>query len=211
VPGLVGIRLGLGGLRWRLAQLEDQNAALREEQQRLEAERERLRGENERLRAERDRLQEINERLRAEVDALRRAAKRQAAPFSKDDPTPTPQRPGRKPGAAYGPRAHRHPPEHVDRVVTVGLPACCPWLRRRVGAGAGGGAVQEDLPSARLLVTCYQLHVGRCQSCGRRVQPRHPGQTSDALGAAGTQLGPRAVALASWLSKALGVRRPRTR
>lgn len=64
---------------------------------------------------------------------------------------------------------------------------------------------QEDLPSTRPLVTRYQIHVGRCQSCGRRVQPRHPGQTSDALGAAGTQIGPRAVALASWLSKALGV------
>jgi len=42
---------GPGGLRWRLARLEDENAGLREEQQRLEAERERLRGENERLRA----------------------------------------------------------------------------------------------------------------------------------------------------------------
>jgi hypothetical protein len=103
---------GPGGLRWRLARLEDENAALREEQQRLEAERERLRGEN--------------ERLRGEVEALRRAAKRQAAPFSKGDPTPHPKRSGRKPGAAYGTRAHRRAPAHVDQVVTVGLPACCP-------------------------------------------------------------------------------------
>ena len=195
----------MGGLRWRLAQLEDQNAALREEQQRLEAERERLCGENERLRAERDRLQAANEWLRAEVDALRRAAKRQAAPFSKDDPTPTPQRPGRKPGAAYGTRAHRHPPEHVDWVITVGLPACCPGCGGELAQERVAVQYHEDLPSARPLVTCYQLHVGRCQSCGRRVQPHHPGQTSDALGAGGTQIGPRAVALASWLSKALGV------
>jgi hypothetical protein len=47
------------------------------------------------------------------------------------------------------------------------------------------------------------VHVRR--SCGQRVQPRHPEQTSDALGAAGAQLGPRAVALAAWLSKGLGV------
>jgi transposase len=196
---------GLGGWRWRLAQLEDENMALREEQQRLEAERERLRGENDRLRAERDRLQETNERLRAEVEALRRAAKRQAAPFSKDDPTPAPKRPGRKPGAAYGTRAHRHPPEHVDQVVEVGLSAGCPGCGGELALERVAVQYQEDLPSARPLVTCYQLHVGRCQSCGRRVQPRHPGQTSDALGAAGTQIGPRAVALASWLSKALGV------
>jgi hypothetical protein len=51
---------GSGGLRWRLARLEDENAALRDEQQRLEAERERLRGENERLWAERERLREVN-------------------------------------------------------------------------------------------------------------------------------------------------------
>ena len=89
---------GPGGLRWRLARLEDENAALRDEQQRLErererleAERERLRGENEQLRAERERLREVNQRLRGEVEALRRAAKRQAAPFSKGDPTPNPR------------------------------------------------------------------------------------------------------------------------
>src|SRR5512133_2014285 len=115
-----------GGLGWRLARLEDENAGLREEQQRLEAERERLRGENERLRAERERLQELNDRLRGEVEALRRAAKRQAAPFSKGDPTPHPKRPGRKPGAAYGRHAHRPVPEQVDQAVTVRLPACCP-------------------------------------------------------------------------------------
>jgi transposase len=192
-------------LRWRIARLEEENAALRDQQQRLEAERERLRGENERLRAERERLREVNERLRGEVEALRRAAKRQAAPFSRNDPVPNPKRPGRKPGAAYGRRAHRRPPERVDQVVAVGLPACCP--------GCGGElalervAVQhvEDLPATRPLVTRYQIQIGRCRSCGRRVQPHHPGQTSDALGAAGTQIGPRAVALGSWLSKGLGV------
>jgi hypothetical protein len=111
---------GSDGWRWRLAWLEDQNAALRDEQQRLAAEREQLQAENERLRAERERLQVANERLRAEVEALRRAAKRQAAPFSKGDPTPSPKRPGRRPGAAYGTRAYLQPPEHVDQVVEVG-------------------------------------------------------------------------------------------
>jgi transposase len=49
------------------------------------------------------------------------------------------------------------------------------------------------------------VQIGRCAACGRRVQPRHPEQVSDALGAAGAQVGPRAVALAAWLSKGLGV------
>jgi transposase len=196
---------GPGGLQRRLARLEEENAALREEQQRLEAERARLEAERERLRGENERLREVNERLRGEVEALRRAAKRQAAPFSKDAPTPNPKRPGRKPGAAYGTRAHRRPPEHVDQVVTVGLPACCP--------GCGGELVLErvatqhveDLPPTRPMAIRYLVQVGRCRVCGRRAQPRHPEQTSDALGAAGVQLGPRAVALAAWLSKGLGV------
>jgi transposase len=196
---------GPGGLRWRLARLEDENAGLREEQQRLEAERERLRGENERLRAERERLQELNERLRGEVESLRRAAKRQAAPFSKGDPTPHPKRPGRKPGAAYGTRAHRRAPAHVDQVVTVGLPACCPGCGGELALERVAVQYQEELPPARPLVTRFEVRVGRCRVCGRRVQPRHPAQTSDALGAAGAQLGPRAVALAVWLSKGLGV------
>lgn len=136
---------------------------------------------------------------------MRRAARRQAAPFSKGDPTPHPRRSGRKPGAAYGTRGHRQPPEHVDRVVTVGLPACCPGCGGELALERVATQYQEDLPPARPLVTRYRIQVGRCRGCGRRVQPRHPEQTSDALGAAGTQVGPRAVALASWLSKGLGV------
>ena len=101
---------GVGGLRERITRLEDENAALREEQQRLEreqerleAERERLGGENKRLRAERERLQEINERLRGEVEGLRRAAKRQAAPFSNGDPSPTPSVPAASPARPMAP------------------------------------------------------------------------------------------------------------
>jgi transposase len=64
---------------------------------------------------------------------------------------------------------------------------------------------QEEVPPAQPLVTRFEVQVGRCCGGVRRVQPRHPAQTSDALGAAGAQLGPRAVALAAWLSKGLGV------
>ena len=210
--GAVRELAGRAALQQRIARLEDENAAFREEQQRLEdeqqrleAERERLRGENQRLRAEGERLRETNERLRAEVEGLRRAGKRQAAPFSRDDPKPDPKRAGRKSGVAHGRHAHRQPPERVDRVVAVGLPGCCP--------GCGGELVLErvapqhveDLPEPRPLSIRYEVQVGRCRSCGQRVQPRHPEQTSDALGAAGAQLGPRAVALAAWLSKGLGV------
>src|SRR4029453_11375108 len=150
---------GPGGLRWRLARLEDENA--------------RLRREEERVRAERERLQELNERLRGEVEALRRAAKRQAAPFSKGDPTPHPKRPGRKPGAAYGTRAHPRAPGHVDQVVQVGLPACCPGCGGALALERVATQDQEELPPARPLVTRFEVRIGRCRGCGRRGAPPH--------------------------------------
>ena len=123
------------------------------------------------------------------MEALRRAAKRQAAPFSKGDPAPHPKRPGRKPGAAYGTRAHRRAPAHVDQVVTVGLPACCPGCGGVLALERVATQYQEELPPARPLVTRFEVRVGRCRSCGRRVQPRHRAQTSDALAALLGQLG----------------------
>ena len=51
-----------------------------------------------------------------------------------------------------------------------------------------------------------RISVGRCRRCRRRVQGRHPRQTSDALGSAGAlQLGPRALALTTQLNKGLGL------
>jgi transposase len=158
-------------------------------------------------------LQHANEQLQGrvrkltgQVQELRRAAKRQAAPFSKNTPTRNPKRPGRRPGAAYGTRARRPVPQRVDRVVAVGLPAACPYCGEELALERVACQYQEDLPPPRSsVITRYEVPIGRCRGCRRRVQPRHPEQTSDALGAAGVQVGPRAVALAAWLSKGLGL------
>jgi transposase len=64
---------------------------------------------------------------------------------------------------------------------------------------------QEDLPVIRPLVRAFTIAIGRCRVCGRRVQGRHPLQTSDALGAAATQLGPQAITAAAVLNKQLGL------
>src|SRR5262249_15616911 len=45
------------------------------------------------------------------------------------------------------------------------------------------------------------VRVGRCRQCRRRVQGRHPLQTTDSLGAASTHLGPQAVTLIVLLNK----------
>jgi transposase len=64
---------------------------------------------------------------------------------------------------------------------------------------------QEELPVQRPVVRRFAVHIGACTRCRRRVQGRHPLQTSDALGAAAVQLGPQAVAFAVLLNKRYGL------
>ena len=53
----------------------------------------------------------------------------------------------------------------------------------------------------------FRILRGNLERCRRRVQGRHPRQTSNALGSAASQLGPRALALTTHLNKGLGLRR----
>lgn len=64
---------------------------------------------------------------------------------------------------------------------------------------------QKELPVPRAIRRRFAVHIGKCRCCGRRHQGRHPFQTSDALGAAGSMLDPLAVALATELNKELGL------
>jgi transposase len=80
-----------------------------------------------------------------------------------------------------------------------------PGLRGVVKETAVATQYQEELPVVRTVVRRFHVHVGRCQACGRRVQGRHPFQTSNALGAAAAQIGPQAVASAVVLNKQLGL------
>jgi transposase len=173
---------------------------------------ERLRRENEQLRedlrrseAERQRLRRENDKLKDELEAARRAVSRQAAPFSRGTPVAAPKRPGRRAGAAYGAHAHRRLPRHVDETYTAPLPAACPHCAAPVRLAREATQYQEELPVQRPIVRRFDVHIGQCTQCRRRVQGRHPLQTSDALGAAAVQLGPQAVALAVLLNKRVGL------
>jgi len=135
----------------------------------------------------------------------RRRANRQAAPFSRGLPKEDPARPGRKPGAAYGRKAHRRPPPRVDVTHAARLPAQCPDCGGPVRRQRVISQYQEDLPVQRPVVHEFRVAIGQCRQCHRRVQGRHPLQTSDALGAAAVQLGPQAVALAVLLNKQYGL------
>ena len=155
--------------------------------------------------AERQRLRRENEKLKDELEAARRAVYRQAAPFARGTRVAHPRRPGRKAGAGYGPPAYRRAPTQIDEVYTAPLPAACPHCAAPVRRVRIAQQYQEELPAQRPVVRRFDVHIGRCTQCRRRVHGRHPLQTSDALGAAAVQLGPQAVAFAVLLNKRYGL------
>jgi transposase len=166
---------------------------------------ERLREDLRRSEMERQRLRRENDKLKEELDAARRAVYRQAAPFARGTTVTQPRVPGRKAGAAYGRKGHRRVPAHVDEIHDALLPPQCPACAGPLAHERVATQYQEELVVQRPLVRRFRVHVGRCRACQRRVQGRHPLQTSDALGAAAVQLGPQAVALAVVLNKDLGL------
>lgn len=143
-------------------------------------------------------------KLEAIIADLRRGGKRQSAPFSKGPPKPDPKTPGRKPGAEYGPKAFRQPPESIDETVHADLPPACPKCHgTHILEKETTEQFQEDVPRV-VIRRKIIVHIGECADCGSRVQGRHPFQTSNALGAAASQLGPNAQALAIDLNKTVG-------
>jgi transposase len=96
-------------------------------------------------------------------------------------------------------------PDHVDEHVEVLPPETCPGCGGAVGTERVDVQYQTDLPPVRPHVIAFHVHVGRCRRCGRRVPGRDGRQTSTATGAAASQVGPRALAWATWLHTGLGV------
>ena len=190
-------------LKQKIAWLQQQWRSTRREIERLRQENEQLREERERLRQEQERLRQENERLKRQLEEAQRASKRQAAPFSRGRRKADPKPPGRRPGAAYGQRSGKAIPKHVDEVIPVPLPARC----------SCGGRVKVEKVEAqyqhevvrKTIWRRFDIAIGRCRVCRRRVQGRDPRQTSDALGAAAVQLGPEALALAVRMNKGLGM------
>ncbi len=151
-------------------------------------------------------LQTENERLRRYLDAACRAGKRQAGPFSKGEPKANPRKPGRKPGKDYGTKAYRQPPppEQIDEIHEATLPEVCPNCGGPLDETHTAQQFQVEIPR-KPIHRQFNIHVGQCRQCHRRVQGRHPLQTSDALGAAAAQLGPDAQAAVVELNKQGGL------
>ena len=154
------------------------------------------------------RIGELEDQVRKLTHLLEestRAAKRQAAPFSKGEPKSNPKKPGRKPGEDYGQPSRRQPPppDQIDETYEALLPEVCPHCGGPVEPSHIDHQYQTEIPR-RPIYRRFRVHVGRCKSCGKRLQGRHPLQTSDALGAAASQLGPDLQGAIVELNKVVG-------
>jgi transposase len=158
-------------------------------------------------------LRQENARLRAEIRALQqrlegaeRAAKRQAAPFSKGEPKKNPRKPGRKRGKRHGCHGHRlpPPPTQVDETHDAPLPQSCPDCGGKVVEDSLDFQYQTEIPRQPIRRR-FDIHCGHCHDCDRPLRGRHPLQTSDATGAARSQVGPDAQAAVVYLNKHAGM------
>ena len=166
---------------------------------------EQLTRENETLRRQLEKAQAEIERLRKELEEALRSLKRQAAPFSRGKRKKRDRkRPGRKSGADYGKRVSRPVPERVDEEIAVPLPKQSECCRAQTLYDETQSQFQEDIVK-QTIVRRFDIQIGHCACCGKRVQGRHRLQTSDALGAAQVQIGPQAIALSAHLNKELGI------
>src|ERR1700689_3960724 len=171
----------------------------------------RLQREVAELRSTVERLERgVQELLRA-LEEAQRAAKRQAAPFSRHRPKGSPAKPGRKAGAGYGCRSRRPIPPAIDQTLESELPDCCPHCGGELEETKIDKQFQTEIPQPKIERIEFHIHLGRGKGGGQRVQGRHPRQSSDDLGCAASQLGPRAVSLATELNKDCDFRMARLR
>ena len=162
--------------------------------------------ENQQLRERLAQLQQI-------VRDSKNASKNSNAPPSgkprrspRANPRSSPRSRAARTGEQHGQHAHREPPPpaQVDETLDAPLPEQCP--------DCGGDVVEDHLDQQfqteiprQPIVREFNIHCGHCNKCGKHLRGRHPLQTSDATGAAQSQLGADAQAAIVYLNKRAGM------
>jgi len=176
------------------AQLVRQNAELVRTVARLTEQVEQLTGEVQLLRDQLEQSQALNAR--------------QAAPFRRAERLKKPPEQHNKPGRPAGHAGAHRKARPIDRREVVPLP-CCPKCGGGIHDVRPVEQIIEEIPPVKPVVYKIVTYRATCQRCGR-VCSRHPLQSSEATGAAGVHLGPRAIALATALNKFHGLTMRRT-
>jgi transposase len=179
-------------------------AELRAEVEQLRAEVVELRQEGERLVAENAQLAAENRQLRRRVNELERSGKRQATPFARRKRQSSSKAPGRRPGKGEFQYRAQPSPDEVDKTEEVRLEGC-PHCGGEVTDIEEHEHFTTDIPPVKPFITRYVTESGYCPHCQKRVRSRHEEQISEASGAAGTVVGPRAKAMAADLKHRLGL------
>ena len=166
---------------------------------------EKLELENTALKAENTRLKNENSRLQNELEKLKRQQARSATPFSRNQPKPHPQPPGRKKG--LGIFKYRQRPEACDvtEIVEVRASETCPECQTTTVPIRIALAWVTDLPEIKPVIIEYRFDVRACPSCGTTLRGEHPLIPSSQRGASAHRFGPRVLALTSALRFDFGV------
>lgn len=151
-------------------------------------------------------LETQNAELTRKLEAALRAGKRQAAPFRKGPPKAEPKTPGRKSGDQHGTHGQRPPPppDQIRECHEANLPDACPHCQGTIVETKIEEQFQTEIPR-QPIHRKFRIHIGHCQSCGKPARGRHPLQTSNALGAAASQIGPDAQAAVVDLHTRMGL------
>ena len=153
------------------------------------------------------RLAEQVAALQERLAELEKTKARSAAPFARPEGkrSAAPKTSGRKKGHEGN---YRKPPSETEigKRIEVGLPRC-PACGADLPEAGDEKVVQIiiEAPEPRPQVIELVTHRNRCRCCGEEAASRHPLQVSTATGAAGTHLGPRALAAAAQLHAGLGL------
>jgi transposase len=139
--------------------------------------------------------------LQRKLEEQQRTGPRPDAPLRRRHHKPEPKKAGRAKGHRAAQRAR---PGYIDQVVEVPLESC-PRCQTPLVDKAVHEQVQVDLPPIHPQVTQFTIHSGYCPRCQKRVHGRDPRQTSEAVGAAGTQIGPGLLSMGAELKHRWGV------
>ena len=154
------------------------------------------------LEAEVEELRQKNAVLTGQLEEAQRAGKRQTSRFNRNKRAENPKKPGRKSGSKP---SHRDKPDKIDRTVDVTLDGhACPDCGCEMDV-TRHSQFQTDIPPVQPTTTQFDVEVGTCPCCGKRIQARHPDQTSDALGAANHTIGPNLHGMAASLKHNSGM------
>jgi hypothetical protein len=97
--------------------------------------------------------------------------------------------------------ANRPEPENIDEVIPVGI-CTCPDCGMPLSDLQTHSQFQSDIVVSTIERE-FKIESGFCPDCKCRHHARHPLQISDALGAAGKQIGPVALTMATEMKRSV--------